>query len=314
MSATDPPQFVVPKSSSVASVQVTSWSAFVAVVETHFLDWSEFIYRGQRDAKWSLRSKFDREFVRATKALKSVDPNDGLDEQDRALVEQADPKRILDSREVVLRRQLERFQRSCVGRRGPAPRNLSDDEWWSLGQHFGLATPLLDWTRSPYVACFFAMQDTEQSKTGNRAVWAFSHIAFREILINMPNNYEVEEGGLLTVELLEPLIDENNRLLSQSGLFTRTPDGADIEGFIQRHADLRGMSPVLYRIDIPESQREAFLRHLEVMNVHAGSLFPDIAGAAEFCNRGLEKESSGVLWKQKPDFIRRMLSNSSYHE
>lgn len=308
------PQFVVAKSSSCAHVQVSSWAELVDVVEAHFLDWPEYIYRGQRDARWPLRSKFDREFVRATAALNATDPYDGLDEQDRDLVQQSAPNGTLDSREAVLHRHLERFQRSCVGRRGPVPRALLPDEWWSLGQHFSLATPLLDWTRSPYVACYFALQEVEQSSSGQRAVWAFSHIGLRDIQINMPKNYGVADEWLLAIELLEPLIDENGRLLSQSGLFTRAPNGEDIEGFIQKRIDLDGMHPVLFRIDIPEYQRETFLRHLETMNVHAGSLFPDIVGAADFCNRGLEKESSDVLWRQRPEFIRRMLSNSSTHK
>lgn len=308
------PQFIVTNSSSCANVTVTSWAEFVAVVETNFLDWPEYIYRGQRDSQWPLRSKFDREFIRASTVLNETDPGHGLNERDRDLVEQAAPATALDPREKVLNRHLERFQRSCVGRRGPTPRTLSPDEWWSLGQHFGLATPLLDWSRSIYVACFFALQEVEQSRSEQRAVWAFSWIGLREILINMPKNYHASDETLATIELLEPLLDENGRLLSQSGLFTRTPNGEDIEEFIEKHVNLRGQSSVLYRIDIPECERETFLRHLETMNVHAGSLFPDILGAVDFCNRGLEKEASDILWRQKPAFIRRMLWDSTHHE
>jgi hypothetical protein len=50
------------------------------------------------------------------------------------------------------------------------------------------------------------------------------------------------------------------------------------------------------------------------MNVHFGSLFPDIAGAADFCNRGLEKESAQILWQLDPDFTRRMLQKTVSHE
>jgi hypothetical protein len=136
----------------------------------------------------------------------------------------------------------------------------------------------------------------------------------REILINQAGNLDKREEELASIDLVEPYIDENDRLLSQGGLFTRTPNGEDIEEFCRVQLNLTGMAPILYRIEIPENQREVFLRHLEAMNIHFGSLFPDITGAAGFSNRGLEKERSEIQWKQRPEFIRRMLGSNAVHE
>ena len=40
--------------------------------------------------------------------------------------------------------------------------NDSEDNWWALGQHYGLATPLLDWVYSPYVCLtFFSFREAD---------------------------------------------------------------------------------------------------------------------------------------------------------
>lgn len=295
-----------------ATARVNNWHEFVALLETDFLDWSEYIFRGQKDANWPLRSKFDREYRKELELLKTTNPLAGLDEQDRSLVEQANPKLTLDSRNDLLDRLLDRFKKACTGRRGLSPKQLTDTEWWALGQHFGLATPLLDWTRSPYVAAYFALNEPASRALENRAVWAYTHEGLVEIFINMPGNFnEGWEGN--AIQIVEGLIDENSRIMSQSGLFTKTPEGEDIEEFIKNNINLIGMGPILYKIEIPNSLRESFLRHLEAMNIHDNSLFPDINGAAGYANRYLEREASDLLWKTQPSYVRRMLSNDACH-
>lgn len=298
---------------ATATARADNWYEFVALLETNFLDWSEYIFRGQKDANWPLRSKFDREYRNAQRLLKETDPLSGLDQQDRSIVEQANPDMSLESRSDLLVRLLSRFKNACTGRRGLSPKHLTDTEWWALGQHFGLATPLLDWTRSPYVAAYFALKEPALSALENRAMWAYTHDGLIDIFINMPDNFNKNLSELNVIKIVEGLIDENSRIISQSGLFTKTPAGEDIEELIENKIDLTGMSPILYKIEIPNSQRESFLRHLEAMNIHDSSLFPDINGAAEYANRSLEREAADILWKAQPSYIRRMLSNDAYH-
>lgn len=291
-----------------------NWYEFVALLEEKFLDWPEYIFRGQRDSNWPLRSKFDREYKNAIKLLKETDPFDGLNEQDASLIKKhVNHNDSLDPRADILGRLLSSFRKACTGRRGSHPKDLTDTEWWTLGQHFGLATPLLDWTQSLYVAAYFALKEPTLLPPKNRAVWAFDDIEFNKILLEKRCKRHKEANEIDSIERVEGLIDENSRIISQSGLFTKTPEDEDIEEYIDNNINLLGSSPILYKIEIPDSERETFLRHLEAINIHDSSLFPDINGAAEYANRSLEKEAADRLWELRPDFFRRLDSDDVYH-
>ena len=41
-------------------------------------------------------------------------------------------------------------------------------EWLALMQHYGAPTRLLDFTRSPYVACFFALEELKKRSGASR--------------------------------------------------------------------------------------------------------------------------------------------------
>jgi hypothetical protein len=166
----------------------------------------------------------------------------------------------------------------------------NDDEIWALGQHYGLKTPLLDWSFSPYVALFFAFQEPdpedEKPKNYSRAIFVL-------------NKTKLEE---LDSELfIEPKGNEHSRLISQDALFTKSPYGEEtletriLTLLAENDVDVDNpdeLSRFICKIHIPietELERLKCFQALRRMNVHYGSLFPDLIGSSELCNQFLHE-------------------------
>ncbi|MEZ5387556.1 MAG: DUF3387 domain-containing protein [Prosthecobacter sp.] len=116
------------------------------------------------------------------------------------------------------------------------------------------------------------------------------------------NKSFVNNDGLCPdIRVIEPRKDDHGRLVNQAGLFTYSPLESTIEDTLTntlsadsfpddalRSADEDEQAEVLARyickIYIKNEDREGCLRHLWLMNVHHASLFPDLQGAAEYCN------------------------------
>ncbi len=74
-------------------------------------------------------------------------------------------------------KSLYRWKRLAARFASPLPTDAT--EWLVLAQHYGLATPLLDWTTSPLVALYFACDDEEQSDERG-AVWGIDRSCFED--------------------------------------------------------------------------------------------------------------------------------------
>ncbi len=264
--------------------RLASWSRFFDFLEAEVFDPSVlskpvYIWRGQRRSDWSLSSSLDRLFGK----LNFLTAGPGALE--RRLAE-----------------HLDSFKYASRGRRGYNPASLPENEWWALGQHFGLATPLLDWTRSPFAAAYFAFEELAADPTEHRVVYGLAENAVEKKSGEISKSWKLQnklqkkrakenrapkEERAPVVEFIDPMSDENQRLVSQDGLFTRAPIGVPIEKWVSQAFE-DSSSGVLLRIEIPDTDRLACLRALNRMNINHLSLFPDLTGATRATNLKLE--------------------------
>lgn len=262
----------IAQADGVVTFRLMSWPKYFDFLEAEVFTPSAtarqaYIWRGQRRADWSLSSSLDRLFGKLDLLT-------------------AAPK-VLES---LSAKHLEAFKYATRGRRGLNPAVLSQNEWWSLGQHFGLATPLLDWTRSPFAAAYFAFEDLSSDPTEVRIVYGLDQRAVEQKNYELEHGPSFEQGRLPVIEFIDPMSDENQRLVSQGGLFTRSPIGTPIEQWVARAFENSPL-PILLRIEIPDGDRLTCLRTLNRMNINHLSLFPDLSGASRFTNLKLELET-----------------------
>ena len=135
------------------NVRQVSWSEFIEQVRTGPVRSepsgnvipNRVFYRGHAKPEWRLWSPFDRRL-----AMWIETENGGEYWNGRQA-------RGLSWYDTECSSILDKFKRACRGLVGTD--HMTTDEFWALGRHFGLLTPLLDWTRSPYVAAFFAFAE-----------------------------------------------------------------------------------------------------------------------------------------------------------
>ena len=247
--------------------KIEHWREFTSLIESPFFnsDGVEYVYRGHRRYDWGM-----------TPTLARVTENDIITED-------------------ISHKQLSMFRKAIRGRitdHTLFDESLEDDELWSIGQHHGLMTPLLDWTYSPYVSLFFAFSKEDQEEEDDNP--------YRVVFI-LNKSFIADDELCPDIRMFEPKKDDYGRLVNQAGLFTFSPYDSTIENKLTevltaedfQDDELKNatekeqpgiIAKYICKIYIKNEEQQECLKFLRRMNVHHASLFPDLIGAAEYCN------------------------------
>ncbi len=231
------------------AVDIATFTAALVSATRFFSDTRPW-WRGQRHANWPLRaSLYRKRFER-----KEIDLN-------------------------------ARFRLMARARRSDCPSNSDPLAWLFLMQHYRLPTRLLDWTQSPLVALYFALDEPDDN---DAAVWALS-----------PTRLNLVEAE--TESICLPGSDTLGRLGIQAFRRDAKPRDSRILSVLTEEADVRHMvqqsaftlhgrsesldersdcSQFLTRIRIPSAAKNGLRQVLALYGVSRASLFPDLENLA----------------------------------
>lgn len=252
---------------------VNEWSQFIALTDAQ----DGWAFRGEVSANWPLVSSL-------TRRLQAYCPQ----------------RELWPLREERALRVFRRKAHIYVGDGAALDDTL---RCLALMQHHGAPTRLLDFTKSPYVAAFFALEDA----VGDAAVYALNTPAlwaatprFDDTLTRdridprLPGNYErcFLHNRLPVLWFGEPT-EMDRRLVAQSGLFVM-PGVLDrsIDSILDGYPSAGG-EPLIVKYVLPIAMRPQAMGALYRMNVTYASLFPDIEGLARSTAYELE-----VIWER----------------
>lgn len=156
------------------------------------------------------------------------------------------------------------------------PSNLKDDDIWAFAQHYQLKTPLLDWTKSFFVALYFAFESQEENQ-------------YRVI-------YELNEFFNFDEKLIiEPEIKIGNRINAQKGVFTKL-SSIEFEDIAKMNTNW-GNGHVFHRLSktlISSKLRKDVLAYLASINIDASTIYPDLLGKIKLCEIGIDNAITAI--------------------
>lgn len=234
-------------------------------------------FRGHSNSEWKLEPTVSR-------YVDSIKRGYGSDKINRNSINQATINKLHSN-----------FKNNLIANNDLPHDKIDNIDLWQYGQHFGLPTPLLDWSYSPYVSLFFALEETHSE---DRCLWILNLE-----LIEYINSKVVDEvrpkfkdrispesalnEQFPTLNIISDVSEFNRRKTFQQGFFTKHEYYYSLESWLNRitkelHFDITDkhvLEKHIFKCD--EHQRIKALDALDRMNINHRTLFPDVFGSVQ---------------------------------
>jgi hypothetical protein len=207
---------------------------------------SAFIYRGQRNSTWTLRSTLHRTgFFSGFSNLRIYF-------------------------DTVLPKVHEAIE-TWTGRRWDLAHPHGLAKFAAFLQHNGFPTPLLDWTRSPYIAAYFAFESVWnlEPQSDLVSIYRFSASEWHRRYHQHNNVQDLSPH----VSILAPRAVGNHKLALQQGCFTWSTI-PNAEEHIEANEEFPHQ--FLKKYEIPAAERPCVMRELSSMGITAIHMMPSV--------------------------------------
>lgn len=163
---------------------------------------------------------------------------------------------------------------------------VSSFDWMFIMQHYGIPTRLLDWSESPLVALYFALQNLEDGQ--DSVLWALKptelnkHARIKNILeeFYIPSCEDEEISGYSIESVISTKVElspvaviatrNNPRIQAQMGVFTvHHKDKVPIENI--------GDSSHVIKYIIAKDCKKNMLKQIELLGITEFQLFPELS-------------------------------------
>jgi FRG domain-containing protein len=241
---------------------LSNWEQFDEEIKCLLVDWqqkpglSRLLFRGQSNSDWQLKTTLERYAPDSLRARKYYQVIHEAKYQIESLTDR--------SWNIPTPKEYNRWLRNQDFIRGFG--NLNDAYAYIIHlRHHEFPSPLLDWSQSPYVAAFFAFNNA----TISDKVSIYAHI---ERVRKGPSG----SSNAPRIHGLGPTVRSHTRHVLQQCEYTICFERSDNQWGYAFHEDVfKGDSEqdVLWKFNIPSTERLKVLRVLDRFNLNAFSLF-----------------------------------------